>query len=77
MKTGGIRKLNIPPSLWSTGTGGTAAKLPKDATLEFDIELIGVKQLTIIDKVGQTRFILGVGIVLIGIYEYISGTFAS
>jgi len=74
MRAGGTRKLNIPPSLWSTA--GEMAGVPDDATLEFDIELLECKKLTIVDKIGQRRLTLGGLIALIGIYEYVSGTFS-
>jgi len=75
MRAGGTRKLNIPPSLWSSA--GEMVGVPKDATLEFDIELLECKKLTIVDKIGQRRLILGGLIALIGVYEYVSGTFSN
>lgn len=41
MHAGGTRRLTIPPEL-AYGAGGSGAKIPPNATLVFDIQLISV-----------------------------------
>ena len=68
MKEGGSRKIQIPPSLWN-GAQGTAKGVPKDASLEFDFQMVQVYTPTIVERYGKQNLVLAALIALIGVYE--------
>ena len=62
-----MRKLSIPPSLWNDCV--SMPNVPRDATLEFDMNLISTTTPSLVDRFGAQNLILGSGIALIGVYE--------
>ena len=68
MREKGTRKLQIPPALWN-GASGTAQGVPKDASLEFDFEMVQVYTPTLKERFGTQNLILAALIGLIGVYE--------
>jgi len=77
MKTGGVRKVQIPPSLWSGAQPKVTKNIPSGAMVEFDFEMIECKTITLADRaeagiksrMTNQNLILGGLIALIGLYE--------
>ena len=62
-----MRTLSIPPSLWNDAV--SMPGVPKDATLEFDMNLVSTYTPSLVDRFGTQNLVLGSLIGLLGVYE--------